>query len=307
MNRTRIVFTLFFVFLIITVIAKAQSSTPPPLPAAFYGSLTVNNQPAPTGIVIIAKIDNEERGSITTSTPGSYGGPNGLDPKLLVSGNDEDNGKEIKFFINGKEADQSATWKTGEIFNLDISVSDLSILTTTTTPSDGGGGGGGGGGGSSIQPIIHNLGDIRLGGNAVANNRDIVLFLVKNNQHSTTINFVGNNYVELTIRSTPIASKLTLGESKQFDLDDNNINDLEITLNNVISRKASLTFREIQSTSIASEEQPSIEESEPTGLEGITGEAVRQTDRGNAALGIGIVIAILIIGIIGYFSMRKRE
>lgn len=309
MTRIKTTIGLVFLFLIFIPIASAQS-TPPSLPAAFYGSLTINNQPAPTGVVIIAKINNEDRGSITTTQTGNYGGPNGLDPKIIVTGSDEDEGETILFFINGKEADQSAAFHSGDVSRLDLSVQGLIIVQTTTTTiapaSSGSSSSSRGGGGSSQLDIVYNLGDITAGVASILNTGDTALFLIENKQHTTKVNFIGNDFIEVTISSSPIAAKVSIGEAKQFDVDDDQVNDFELILTNIASRKAYLTFKSLKPQSISQE--LSKEEAAPDiGLEGITGSAVRETS-GNRAIGWGIVIAILVLGlIVTYFIARKRK
>lgn len=311
MTRIKTTTVLVFLFLIFIPIATAQS-TPPSLPAAFYGLLTINDQPSPTGVVVVAKINNEDRGSITTTQTGNYGGPNGLDPKIIITGSDEDEGDTILFFINGGEADQSAIFHSGDVSRLDLSVQGLVIVQTTTTiaPASSGSSGSGGGssGGSSQLDVVHNLGDISTGVASILNTGDTALFLIDNRQHTTKVNFIGNDFIEAIISSSPIATKISIGEAKQFDVDDDQVNDFELTLTNIISRKAYLTFKSLKYQPISQE--PSNEESIPeeTGLEGITGEAVRETGS-NKALGWGIIIAIVAIGlgIVGYFASRKKQ
>ena len=57
-----------------------------PLPHLFYGTVTVGGQPAPVGSVVTAQVGEVDRGSITVSTAGQYGGPSAADQKLLIQG-----------------------------------------------------------------------------------------------------------------------------------------------------------------------------------------------------------------------------
>lgn len=96
-------------------------SAVPSIPSFFYGDLTINGEQAPVGTEIVAKIDDEVRGSIITSESGKYGEASGSS-KLLVEGERSDDGKTVVFFINGVEGEQTGVWESGEIFNLDLSV-----------------------------------------------------------------------------------------------------------------------------------------------------------------------------------------
>ncbi|MDZ7729948.1 MAG: carboxypeptidase regulatory-like domain-containing protein [Natrialbaceae archaeon] len=59
---------------------------PAPLPASYYGSITIDGQPAPANLTVEAEINGSVRGSINTSSPGAYGGPGVGDPTLDVPG-----------------------------------------------------------------------------------------------------------------------------------------------------------------------------------------------------------------------------
>lgn len=102
--------------------AQAQEGGPPVLPCAFYGNATIEGNPAPVGTEIIAKIDDKISGNITVPEAGKYGGPGGFDPKLVVVGTAEDENKILSFYVDGTKAEENATWNSGEVKHLDLSV-----------------------------------------------------------------------------------------------------------------------------------------------------------------------------------------
>ena len=149
----------------------AQDDGTPDLPAAYYGDVTVNGDPAPDGTVITAEIDGEERGSIEVTTAGEYGGPDAFDEKLEVEGP----GGEVTFVVNGVEAEETVTWESGDVREVDLTFEgvpdDGGSEDGSDSNDDGGsssgggggttdgsgeesasGGGGGGGGGGGIAP-----------------------------------------------------------------------------------------------------------------------------------------------------------
>lgn len=90
----------------------AQSNIP--LPMAFYGSVSIDGNPSPSGIEIIAMIDGVEMGRIITEV-GKYGDPANFGQKLTLTGNLVDVGKTIQFFIKTPtteliQADQQAVF-----------------------------------------------------------------------------------------------------------------------------------------------------------------------------------------------------
>jgi hypothetical protein len=97
----------------------------PPLPHAFYGTVKINDSPAPIGTEVEAEVEGVVTGvqgnPIVTTEAGKYGGPGGLDPKLVVQGDIED-GATITFYVNGVVADQTAEWHSGEVTKLDLTV-----------------------------------------------------------------------------------------------------------------------------------------------------------------------------------------
>jgi len=129
--------TVCLLTLLFTTPALAQV---PSLPHAFYGAVEVNGNPAPIGAQVEARGAGVTTGimgnPITVTEAGKYGGPGGLDPKLVVQGDIEE-GTTITFYVNEVSTGQTAAWHSGE-----TSLKDLAV--TIAAPPRGGGGGGGG-------------------------------------------------------------------------------------------------------------------------------------------------------------------
>ncbi len=71
----------------------------PILPMAFYGSVTINGNPAPAGTEIVAMINDVGKGSIVTTDSGLYGEPGNSTQKLIVEGDVNDFDETINFYI----------------------------------------------------------------------------------------------------------------------------------------------------------------------------------------------------------------
>jgi hypothetical protein len=129
----------FAIALLCMVIAIAMFSLMPPvnalrpLPDEFRGAIAIDGTDAPIGTVIVAKIDGIERGNITTTEPGKYGGPGTFDERLIVEGHENEAGHTITFWINGNKANETATF-SGEG---DSRVLDISVTITTGSSNDG--------------------------------------------------------------------------------------------------------------------------------------------------------------------------
>ncbi len=86
------------------ILPASVFSAPPQLPHILYGTVTNNGNNVPVGTVIIAKVDDVEKGRTTVSVTGEYGGPNALDEKLLVQGG-LSSSDVVKFYIGNNVAE----------------------------------------------------------------------------------------------------------------------------------------------------------------------------------------------------------
>lgn len=112
----------------------------PALPESFYGTVSLNGNPAPAGTIISAMVNGAELGRITTSTPGYYAwdgktsGPDPFIPKLDVTGPGLNAGTAITFLVNGVQAAETASYSPGEAFRLDLTASGTGTIPPTTIP-----------------------------------------------------------------------------------------------------------------------------------------------------------------------------
>lgn len=116
--------------------SPSQSSGSTSVPAEFWGGVTVNGQPAPAGSVVIAKINGAEKGRITTSQAGVYGGSGTFDDRLrvLVNQNDLSSGTlVVTFWLNGVQAQQTAVFSSATSQNVPLTFSG-NIQPTPTSP-----------------------------------------------------------------------------------------------------------------------------------------------------------------------------
>ncbi|MEN6342771.1 MAG: dockerin type I domain-containing protein [Methanospirillum sp.] len=104
------------------------ASAVPPLPSEYHGSVTIGGAPAPANTVVRAVIDGEVKGELVVSNAGAYGGTGTFDPRLVISGDEDDLGKTIAFTVNGATAAQTATFSSGQAATLDLSVAGIVVL-----------------------------------------------------------------------------------------------------------------------------------------------------------------------------------
>lgn len=134
--------------LILLAPALADDPTPPVLPHAFYGTITIDSAAAPVGTVIIATIDGVEKGRITTTVAGQYGGPTLDEGKLVVSGSASDEGKTVIFTVAGQTAG-TALWHSSGVTELPLAATSP---PSSNPPSGGSSGSSGGSGNGGLPP-----------------------------------------------------------------------------------------------------------------------------------------------------------
>ncbi|MBI2934597.1 MAG: hypothetical protein HYY29_03395 [Chloroflexi bacterium] len=133
--------TISAILYVLTLSSVPALGQAPSLPHAFFGTVTINGQPAPAGARIEARGAGVSTGisgnPLTTTQQGLYGGESGIQLKLIVQGNITE-GAALSFFVNGVLAPQSAQWRTGQVTRLDLAVATVAPAVTpapTAAPS----------------------------------------------------------------------------------------------------------------------------------------------------------------------------
>jgi hypothetical protein len=121
---------------LIIILLAAQTMAVPPMPMEFYGSVFLDGAPAPVGSVITAEINGVEKGNITTTIDGFYGGPGIFDYRLKVFVKEEEyqpGALTIVFKINSWQATQTAIYEPGAAPQLDLSSGEGVVQPVTQT------------------------------------------------------------------------------------------------------------------------------------------------------------------------------
>jgi len=143
------------VILLLALITGAMAAEEiPEFPEEYSGTITIDGKPAPAGTTIVALIDGEVRGTLTTTEAGRFGGSSTYNAKLTVTGYADDIGKTITFTVNGKPVPMTATFGSESETSPGRS-HEINLAAKSEGGNTGGGGSGttsGGGGGSSKDP-----------------------------------------------------------------------------------------------------------------------------------------------------------
>jgi len=126
--------------------------------------------------------------------------------------------------------------------------SETKSFTITAPAVQASSSGGGGGGGSTGTTYIANEEQTRGGFTKELKEQDKIRFTIfdaKSEEHTLTINDIGNNFVNFTLKSNPINIKLGISQSIKINLTSSDYYDLYIKLNSIENSKASLTIQTI--------------------------------------------------------------
>jgi len=121
----------------------AYADEPPPMPHQFYGTVSLDFNPVQQGTLVEAFVDDVKQAETTVDAQGRYG----YNPIFRVPGTA---GATVTFHIGGVEADEDATWESGKVQKLDLTIHEgaappvqyeLTISSTTggsvSTPGEG--------------------------------------------------------------------------------------------------------------------------------------------------------------------------
>ncbi len=139
--------TCVLIFTAVLMVMTVQGA--PVLPSEFFGSVTIHGAQAQPGTVVKAVINGVERGSITTTVAGIYGGTGTFDQRLSIAMTEEElksaGSPVIEFMVNGQKAAETATYQAGASSRLDLTVGstgpagqtqgETSGVTATSLPS----------------------------------------------------------------------------------------------------------------------------------------------------------------------------
>ncbi len=123
--RAKVITFVTLAVLLMVCATPAYGQEVPPLPHAFYGTVEINDSAAPVGTRVEARGEGVRTGiesnPIATAAAGFYGSPDPMGPKLIVQGDILD-GATVTFYVNGVSTEQTAEWHSGEVTELNLTV-----------------------------------------------------------------------------------------------------------------------------------------------------------------------------------------
>jgi hypothetical protein len=220
---------------------------------------------------------------------------------------------------------QSTDTNQAGTYTVDCSIEDAVGNTGTATSttfialySSGGGSGSSGGGGTGTETTSgESEFDLDLSGTVVEATLSAKQGVIKTfsfdgaTKHTITFKEVGTDKVVLEIASDPVTVELSVGETKEVDVNGDGINDVSITLNSIENEKADITVKKLEEGAkiVKGEEEETrgvggetAPEVEPSGEEPVAAEPEAKS---KAWVWI-LVLVVVVIGVVAYFVMRKK-
>jgi len=157
----RFIVILSFLATIFILVSNCSLADVPPIPASYYGSITIDGVAAAEGQKLDACIDDINKGTILTGV-GIYGDKDNL--RLSVEGSSSDEGKTVYFCIGPLRSNENVAWVSGDVKELPLTFTSgetdgCPCQSDETTNNNNNNGGGGGSGGTTIPPATKNISD----------------------------------------------------------------------------------------------------------------------------------------------------
>jgi len=204
------------------------------------------------------------------------------------------------YYYNVTSCDQAGNCVTNGTNSFATSAAPV---TTTNGGDDTGGGG--------PTPTTHtpNATEASAGYRKSLAKNDKIKFTIfdgENGEHALTLDYVGSNFINLTIRSSPIKLSLGIGQRAKLNLTSLDYYDLFIKLNSIAHSKADITIQTIHEkipvpAEITGEVVDGVEEEEKPEIR----ERVPEIKLNRETLIYGILLILVIIGVI--ILLRKKS
>ncbi|MXV62940.1 PGF-CTERM sorting domain-containing protein [Natronorubrum sp. JWXQ-INN-674] len=127
-----IALAIVMVLSVVAVGAAAPALADEEVPAAYYGEVTIDGDPAPEGTTVTAIVDGEQRGSVVVDEAGQYGDTTRDAERLEVPGSSGDG--EVTFLVNGEEVEtdpSTVEWSSGDLQQVDLEAEDIGTPSFT--------------------------------------------------------------------------------------------------------------------------------------------------------------------------------
>jgi hypothetical protein len=131
--QTFLVISLFC--LICNAFGCAADVSLPPMPAEFYGTVYIENNPAPVGTTVTALINGILADELTITEVGVFGGRGIFDKRLSVTAEDAPSGSQtIQFLVNGIPIERTEEFAPGTSKQIALIAPDVNAKESLSSP-----------------------------------------------------------------------------------------------------------------------------------------------------------------------------
>lgn len=178
----------------------------------------------------------------------------------------------------------------------------LSLRVLYPSGSSGGGSSGGSGsGGAATVTFDVDFTEISEGTLSIAEGSTRTFSFDGATEHTLEVTEITEDSATITVTSVPITRTLRVGGSEEFDINEDGINDLKVTLNAITEGIADLTVAKLEEgAKIVAEEEIATAEAAAAAAEEAEGKASSKN------LVITLIVIVLVIAI-GYVVLRKKK
>ncbi len=127
---------------------------------------------------------------------------------------------------------------------------------------------------------------------------------IENSNHYVGITELTSNTAKIEVSSTPQSATLSVGDTRKFDVTEDNYYDVQVTLNSISNNKADITLKSIYEE--VTEETIEEEQEKEEATTGTDEEEIQQEKANLAWLWI-VIVLIIIVGIIVYIIYKKKK
>lgn len=121
--------------LICSAFGSAADVSLPPMPAEFYGTVYIENNPAPIGTTVTALLNGVHVDEVTITEAGVFGGRGIFDKRLSVTAEDAGSGPHtIQFLVNGISVERGEEFAPGTSKQIELIAAGANAKESTSAP-----------------------------------------------------------------------------------------------------------------------------------------------------------------------------
>ena len=198
---------------------------------------------------------------------------------------------------------------TDNVGNVKTTTSTFSVLYSAAASGSGGGGGGSSSGTTVSFDVDFSQEATAEASVQVAEGSTRTFSFDGSTTHTLKVDSLSDTAATITIASDPQTFVLNVGESRKVDVNNDGLDDVEVTLNSVYNGTADITIKKIEEGAkvvVEEEEAAAAEAQETVSPEGEVSPEPVSTGRSLTTTITVVVIVLILLLLAGYYFMQKK-